>query len=191
VPFRLLLCVCCVALAGTAVRADALSEEVPVPGGTQALAQALGLDATPDRALFITELTRAIYDNAAAITDARLAALAAYLRSPRADGPAETVPLPLSLNTWNKVILERPVALDRLFGAVITDRRAALLAHGLASLDDETLRFVDQRPELLSRFYQRDSAAFALFAGSLHVHQNAVVLPGGVPQTALGEDLVD
>ena len=33
--FKCLLCVCCVALAGTVARADALSEEVPVPGGTQ------------------------------------------------------------------------------------------------------------------------------------------------------------
>jgi len=110
--FKCLLCACCVVLAGTVARAD---EEVPVPGGTQALAQALGLDATPDRALFITELTRAIYDNAAAITDARLAALAAYLRSARADRPAETVPLPLSLPRWRRTPPRSPAPTPNSF----------------------------------------------------------------------------
>src|SRR3954463_6223580 len=38
------------------------SENVPIPGGTTALAKALGLDAAPDRPRFVAELVRVLYD---------------------------------------------------------------------------------------------------------------------------------
>src|SRR5882724_6057028 len=42
--------------------AAAVSEDVPIPGGTAALAQALGIDPVPDRGRFIYELSRLLYN---------------------------------------------------------------------------------------------------------------------------------
>src|SRR5262245_32429507 len=38
-------------------------EDVPVPGGVDAFAGALGVDPTPDRGRFIFELTRLVHEN--------------------------------------------------------------------------------------------------------------------------------
>ena len=43
--------------------APGVSEDVPVPGGTAALAKALEIDPVPDRARFAAELARIIYDD--------------------------------------------------------------------------------------------------------------------------------
>src|SRR4051794_14341530 len=59
-----------------------VSEDVPIIGGTAALAVSLGLDAVPDRARFVTELTRIFYDTPEgknATTDALLQRLTAHL----------------------------------------------------------------------------------------------------------------
>ena len=40
----------------------AVSEDVPVPGGTAALAQALGIETVPDRGRFVAEITRLLYN---------------------------------------------------------------------------------------------------------------------------------
>src|SRR5262247_3386890 len=40
-----------------------VGEDVPVPGGTAALAKALKIDPVPDRARFAAELARIIYDD--------------------------------------------------------------------------------------------------------------------------------
>src|SRR5205085_4686013 len=72
----LVLCLTIVAAfeAGLAARTT-ISEDVEVPGGLPAVAAALGIDPVPDRARFVAELARLVYDipagrNAAA--DARL-----------------------------------------------------------------------------------------------------------------------
>ena len=46
-----------------------MSEDVPVPGGTVAVARALKIDPVPDRPNFFTELTRVIFGQAAAIEE--------------------------------------------------------------------------------------------------------------------------
>ena len=43
--------------------AAAVSEDVPVPGGTVALAQALGIDPAPDRGRFVYEIARLLYNS--------------------------------------------------------------------------------------------------------------------------------
>src|SRR5262252_4205575 len=62
---RLLPCVCTVIVAAfhpPMARAAALVEDVPVPGSLAAFAHALGVDPAPDRARYIQELTRLVYD---------------------------------------------------------------------------------------------------------------------------------
>src|SRR5687768_12598751 len=44
---------------------DAVSEDVPVPGGTAAFAAALAIAPTPDRGRFISEITRLVHENPA------------------------------------------------------------------------------------------------------------------------------
>src|SRR5216110_2779960 len=68
-----------------ALRAEAAavsSEDVPVLGGTAALASALGIDPVPDRARFLFEVTRLIYDSA----EIRRPAAQAFLESLRMQG---------------------------------------------------------------------------------------------------------
>ena len=48
------------AFEGRLAAAAAVSEDVPVPGGRAAVAQALGFDAVPDRGRFVAELTRLV-----------------------------------------------------------------------------------------------------------------------------------
>ena len=58
------------------------SEDVPLPGGTAALASALGIDPVPDRGRFLFEITRLIYDSA----ESRRPAAQAFLESLRLQG---------------------------------------------------------------------------------------------------------
>src|SRR6266446_177702 len=43
--------------------ASDVSEDVPVPAGTAAIARELGLATVPDRARFVAEITRLVYDS--------------------------------------------------------------------------------------------------------------------------------
>lgn len=110
--------------------------------------------------------------------------------SVRIDLPTDTVPLPLSSQTWTTAVFQRPIGSDSLFSAVIQDRSAALLCHGLAALDDETLDYLAEHPAVLSRMYQQNAAVFAAFGGSLHIRQSAVVVPGGASATPLWEGVL-
>jgi hypothetical protein len=95
--------------------------------------------------------------------------------------------VPLSAAVWSTAVFHRPIDVAGLFPAIMTDRRAALLCYGLAALDDETLQFLVDHPQLLTRLYEHDSSVFAAFAGSLRVRHNAVILPGGTAATPLWE----
>jgi hypothetical protein len=279
-PLTICLCVWFLALCRSDMFATVLDEEAPVLGGTLAVSRALGLEPAPERARFMTELTRVIYDtpegtNAATdvflhkltnslesterlrtaldavqpggssialalasrkndrhrLTDflalvglrlreknktylveriekkqapERLALLAnlgidpAQLAKQLNNGEAvrvevrgETVPVPLSIKLWSDAVFQRPVTVAGLFPAIMADRRAALLCHGLAALDDETLGFLSARPALVTRLYEHDAAAFAVFAGGLHVRQDRIVVPGGDAANPLWEAAVD
>ena len=176
-----------------AAAATAVSEDVPIPGGVAALAQALGIDPAPDRGRFIYDVTRLLYnapEGRKASSDAYLtAARQAIARNrPQLDTrPAEVVPVPLSAELWSTAIFHRTVPPRELVTAIITDRSASLLCLGLASLDDSTLAFLSDHPLLLERIYERSAPAFAAFSGSLRVHGGRLVPPGGDAAAALWE----
>ena len=172
--------------------AGAVSEDVPVPGGTVALAQALGIDPAPDRGRFIYEISRLLYnapEGRKPSSDAYLAAArqAASRNRPADTRPGEVVPVPLTAELWGSAIFHRAVAPRELITAIITDRSAALLCLGLASLDDGTLGFFADHPQLLERIYERSAPAFAAFSGNLHVQGNRVVPPSGDAAVPLWE----
>jgi hypothetical protein len=165
--------------------AATVSEDVPVPGGTIALAQALGIDPVPDRGRFVYEVARLLYNTA----DGRKGPADAYLtaarqqaargRTPADARPGDVVPVPLTADLWSTAIFHRTVAPRDLVTAILTDRSAALLCLGLSSFDDATLAFFADRPLLLERIYARDAVAFVAAAGGLRAQGNRILPPGG------------
>jgi hypothetical protein len=177
--------------------AAAVSEDVPLPGGTAAFAQMLGIDPPPERARFVYEIARLLFNT----PEGRKPAADAFLlamrqragREPRvvpADPrTTELVPVPLTTDVWSDAIFHRKVAPRDLVATILADRAAALLCLGLTALDDRTLAYFGDRPALLERIYQRSAPAFGAFAGSIRVVNNRVV-PAGAPVTASDHDEV-
>ena len=179
------------------VAAAPLVEDVPVPGGRPALAAALGLVQTPEAARFVTEVARAIYEvpgDRSPEADARASRLGSYLTAAHAaaiaPAGADLVPVPLDASIWSRAIFKRAVAPEALLGAILSDRSAALLCHGLAALDDETLAVLANHPDALVRLYRRAAGAFAVFADGLRVERGRVVTPGGAAAAPLWEAVV-
>src|SRR5262249_37340326 len=160
--------------------ATVVYQDVPVPGGTAALARALMIDPVPDRARFMTEITRLVYDS-----DGRNPNVVMFLNSvrlliqkgkkvtlPFADGSSELVPVPLTPEIWSTAAFRRKVPPEELVPTLLADRPASLICHGLAALDDETLQFFAEHTSLLTRLYERDAPMFAVFSSGLRVHGN-------------------
>ena len=173
-----------------------ISVDVPVPGGTAALARAIGIEPAPDRGRFVAELARLINTRTTeplGDSDSRFRRLLAYLRSDaaRTHAPGDFVPIPLPAATWSKAVFHRPLAPEQLFAAVMSDRAAAHLAHGLAALDDETLRFLVDHPAIVTRLYERNAPVFAGFAEHFRIHDQRVAPPGGDRAVPLWEAVVN
>jgi len=183
------------------------TEDVPVPGGTVAMARELEI-AAPDRARFLVELVHALYEAPAGGVEtgaARLARFTAYAGAgkhaarrpePRAGGGADplesdSVPVPLGSRLWSDAIFHRRVDASMLFASIVADRRAALLAVGLAALDDETLRYIAGNTALLQRLYDEHAASFAAFGEALRIRDGRVVPPGGADALPLWEAALD
>ena len=101
-----------------AAAAGPVSEDVPVPGGTAAMARSLGIDPTPDRARFVPELARLTHQASEDRNTTR--AKAAWLLQRRnagaaaADAGAESVPIPLTVAAWSQSVFHRPVAPEQI-----------------------------------------------------------------------------
>jgi hypothetical protein len=197
-PLRLLCLTIVAVLAIRPAAAASLSEDVPLPGGTAALAGALGIDPTPDRGRFVYEIARLLYD----VPEGRKPTTEAFLqtlrqppgRGRRPDIPdpraAEIVPIPLTVDVWSNAIFHRRIAPREIVLAIVADRAAALLCLGLSTLDDGTLEYLGDHPALLERIYERSTPAFAAFAASLHIQNNRMVPAGGEAAVPLWETLV-
>jgi hypothetical protein len=168
--------------------AGGVSENVPVPGGTVAMARSLGVTPAPERSRFVAELARLIHFSAESPNTTR--AKAASIPSVSSDVAADTVPIPLTVAAWSQAVFRRAVAPGAIVAAILSDSRAAHLCYGLAGLDDETLQYFVDHPGVITRLYEHDAAAFAAFGDSLHVHANRVVPPGGPDAVALWEAAV-
>jgi len=175
--------------------ATTFTEDVPVPGGTAAVAQRFSIDPVPDRGRFMYEMTRLVYESGEVRSGS--APFVQFLRQAiknkipltmgRSPGPSETVPIPLTADIWSDTIFRRRLSTDELVLAILADRQAALLCNGLLQLDDETLEFFAAHPGLIERIYERSAAMLAAFGGAVHIHDNRVVPPGGEDAVALWE----
>ncbi len=170
---------------------------MPLPGGTVALARALAVDPVPDRGRFIFEITRLVYglpEGSRMQADAFLRAVRDVSRRGHDSAPdrrpVDVVPVPLSSELWSSAIFHHKVASEDLVVAIVADRSAALLCHGLAALDDETLAFFADHPALLTRIYERSAPLFAAFSDGLQVRGDRIVLPGGDAAEPLWEALL-
>src|SRR5262249_46373877 len=159
-----------------------------------AFARGLGIDPTPDRGRFLYEVTRLVYEtpelrnpSAAAFLQALRQAIANRTRVgvQGARPSSDVVPVPLTSQVWGGAIFHRHVASGELLQAIVADRLACLLAHGLSMLDDRTLEYFVEHPSLLTRLYERSAAPFAAFASSLRINDKRVVPPGDSDAVAL------
>jgi hypothetical protein len=192
---RFALCLTIVAAFQLRSATAAVTEDVPLAGGTAAFAQSLGIEPVPDRARFMYEVTRLLYNTpegrrpaADAALLAMRTAIARGLRGmPQVDTrPGENVPIPLSADFWANSIFRRRMTPREIIPAIVADRSASLICLGLSSLDDATLDYLADHPSILERAYERSVTAFGAFATGLRIENNRVIPPGGLGQAAPG-----
>jgi hypothetical protein len=166
--------------------------EVPLPGGLRAAAAAVGDRANPDRAQFLTELIRRLYDTPFGVKgDAREPVLQALLVQLKSGGAsADTIPLPLSTKFWTDVVFKKQATADTLVASIIQSRNAALLYSGLLALDDETRAWIGEQHGLISEIVGRRAAAFFTIAAGLRVARSGVQVPGGPAAEPVWQALV-
>jgi len=166
--------------------------EVPLPGGLGAALAAVGDRASPDRAQFLIEFIRRIYDTPLGVKgDARepiIRALVSQLKSGR--DTADTIPLPLSTKIWTDVVFRKQATPDTLVSSIIQSRGAALFYAGLLSLDDEARAWIAEQPALISEIVARRAAAFVTAASGLHATTAGIQVPGGAAAEPVWQALV-
>lgn len=170
--------------------ASPIAEDAPVTAEIAAVARLVEMDPFRDRARFMAELTRLLYTQPSQRTPALTVLRSGKPAPARPSAGPPRVPVPLTAGAWSRAIFRRTIDTDQLVGAIISDRRASLLCHALAALDDETLEFLSQHLDLLTRLYEGDAASFAAFGASLHIRAGRVVPPGGDRAMPLWEGVV-
>jgi hypothetical protein len=173
-----------------------VSQDVPVPGGVTALARALEVE-IPDRARCITDVVRLVYMDAKPRRDQKDSNAHRFLTYLRAQLPqtspltSDYVPMPLTAAVWSQAVFRRTIASNELFVEVMSDPAAALVAHGLAGLDDETLGFLADHPALVTWLYEQGAPVFATLTSHLHIRDGRVVPPGGPAAASLWEAVLN
>jgi hypothetical protein len=171
-------------------RQPAVRSALPLPVPAGSIATALGLPSA-DTATLLLHAIRLAYgepDKPGSPGDRRRAKLQQVLWAP-GDPTTDSVPLPLDPSIWRETLLQTKVADDRFVAAILADRRAALLYHGLFALDDDTLAWLG--PDRDTLLHLREHAGlFAAFGRSIHVRAGRVVVPGGDEAEPLWESLI-
>jgi hypothetical protein len=169
-------------------RQPAVRMAVPLPIPAERIASALDI-LTIDRSRFVLDVVRTLFTSGLIDGDARQREnlRVALLTTPQS--PGETVPLPLDASIWRETLLERQVPDNEIIGAILSDRGTALLYHGLAGLDDETLAWLGPERDTL-RHLLRHAGAFGVFGPSVRVEAGRVVVPGGADAEPMWQALV-
>jgi hypothetical protein len=188
----LVLCVLLSLPAAAAAAGSSFTDDVPVRGGIAALSDVIPISPAPDRARFLAEAIRVVYSWPQAgpySNEPTRQRIANFLADAKSSDAHDDIPVPLTAAVWSQAVFHKTVRREDLAGAILADRTAALMAYGLAGMDDETLQFVADHPSLLSRLAERAPAIFGAFAESLHVHNGRVVVPGGDAAAAAWESV--
>ena len=171
-------------------RQPAVRTSVPLGVKAEALAAALEIR-SPDRSRLLLDVVRVAFaspDGQEARESLLKSRMRAVFLAPTPD-VRETVPLPLDPAVWREAILGRPVADNQLIAAILSERSSALLYHGLAALDDETLAALGPDREALSALRQH-AGTFATFGRAVKIRAGHVVVPGGTNAEPLWQELV-
>ncbi|RPJ82953.1 MAG: hypothetical protein EHM13_08255, partial [Acidobacteria bacterium] len=172
-----------------------------VPGGAAALAQALGLDEDWPRSRLLLTAIRVLWETPEGTDrefDGRRARVLEHLRGAHAvqAGPGaaqdDTVPGFLSEDAWKVVLREVGAPEARsTFERILGNRTAALLYHGIASLDQSTRDYLVKYPGLVDRLSEAERVSvFATFGRSLRVRDGRVEVPGGPEALPLWKEVV-
>jgi hypothetical protein len=175
---------------GASAADDPIWQALPLPGGVLGLAGAAGLEAHTESWRMLYEASRRLHPTYGDPADA--ARLRPRVRAQLHDAPglARAVSLPLPAPLWRTAILGQHVPENRLVEAILDDRDASLVYRGLFQLDDPTLRFLARHPDLVKWIREKRSDVFSVFAGSLRVHEERVLVPGGAEAESLWADTV-
>jgi hypothetical protein len=160
-------------------RQPAVRTSIPLPVPAEQLARSLGLD--PDRSQLLVSIVRLVFDapDGDSAEDAkRRVVLSAQLKEP-ASARGDLVPLPLDTSIWRETLLPHKTADTEIVRAIFADRATALLYHGLAALDDDTLGWLGPDRETLLHL-RRNAAVFAAFGRSVRIRAGRVAVPGGM-----------
>jgi hypothetical protein len=146
------------------------------PASLEALSTALVLGPS-DPATVLLRAIRLVYGRSESPGQHARQALSNVLQKSAAGG-ADRVPLPLTLQLWNDVILRAAVDDRSVVPAILKDRSASFLYYGLSALDDETLQWVGTSGNALLTF-RKHPEVFAAFGRSVRVHDGRIMVPGG------------
>jgi hypothetical protein len=174
----LVVVVLLVSYGAVGARQPAVRMAAPLPVPASELADALGI-VSIDRGHFLLDVIRTLFGMGLAEGDPRQRGKLRELLLHAPKGTkGELVPLPLDVSIWRETLLPRQVPDDQIVGAILSDRSTALLYHGLAGLDDETLAWLGPERDTL-RHLARHAGAFAVFGPSIRVQTGKVIVPGG------------
>jgi len=175
------------------------AESLAVPGGVASFAGALKVSEDLPRARLMLAAIRILWEapeGSDPNANRRRAALLSYLQAVDQEAPSRTagdggeVPGLLPAAAWSSVLREIGATGGSTFTAILRSRRAALLYHGLASLDAATRDGLARRPRLLAAI-SRDNrvALFATFGRSFRLRTGHIDPPGGAEAAPLWEAL--
>lgn len=176
--------------AGPAAPGDGAWEDVRLPGGVEAVAQAAGMAPPADRSLFLVELVRRLHGTPNVSDPAVVSARTRVAKALGGGAAADTVPLRLPASFWSAAVFGGRVPPADVAAAILTDRRAALFYHGAAALDPETAAWLTAAPARGAAIFAPHAELFGAFGRSVHVHDGRVVTPGGDAAAEIWQSLV-
>jgi hypothetical protein len=187
----LVLVVLLLSYGAVSARQPAVRVLAPLPVPARTIADALEI-ATIDRSQLLVNIIRTSYALGARDTPSGPRAKLSEAIAAAGAERGELVPLPLDPSIWRETILQQKVPDEAIVGAILQDRAAALLYHGLAGLDDETLAWIGPERDTL-QVLMRHAGAFAAFGPSVRVRAGRIAVPGGAAfedawQAAIGAD---
>ena len=187
----LLVVVLLLSYGAVGARQPAVRGRLSLPLPVEAIGEAIGLPA-PHASTLLLDITRLVYETDR-IDEPRIRKMRLTLRnllSTRGGQATDTVPLPLDPSISRRdTLLQQQVSDPMMAAAIVGDRRASLLYHGLSALDDETLAWLGPDRETLLQL-RNHAGTFAVFGRSLHVRAGRVLVPGGEAAEPLWESVV-
>jgi hypothetical protein len=187
----LVIVVLLVSYGAVGARQPAVRSTAPLPLPADRIAEALGI-ASVDRSHFVLDVIRTLFAVGLPEGDFRQRARFRELMSAPLSNKGEQVPLPLDASIWRETLLQKPIPDDQIIATILSDRTTAMLYHGLAGMDDDTLAWLGPERDTL-RVLARHAGAFGAFGPSVRVQAGKVIVPGGaeaepVWQAIIGAD---